>query len=665
MRKTILSALLPFALVFLFSAGCRRPGVPDPAPAPSAAPKPSPAASDTLHVRKVEGLPEEFIFGMDLSSVIAEENSGVRYLGFDGRERDIFLTLAEAGITHIRVRIWNDPFDADGRGFGGGNCGIDTAVRIAQRAAKAGLRLIADFHYSDFWADPGKQMCPRAWEGMPIEEKTEAAYRYTKDCLLRLRDAGADVAIVQIGNETNGALAGEKTWFNIQYLMQAGSRAVREVFPEALVALHFTNPEKGEACLSYAKKLAYYDVDYDVFASSYYPYWHGTAQNLTEVLSTIRTTYGKQVMVMETSYAYTPEDSDFFGNTISAGSAVVKNYPYTVQGQANAVRDVIAAVRDAGGIGVVYWEGAWITAGGADHEENLRLWEEHGSGWASSFAAAYDPADAGKYFGGSAVDNQAFFDPHGNPLESLKVFGLVRTGNEPAPVPDAPEDAALEVDLAGTIELPATVNAILTDNSRSPIPVEWDVTDEALAAMRANGIGDYEVSGTAGGMPVLCRISIRAFNFLQNSGFETGAPDPWVVTDLRGADELYVEEKTTDSLSGRYHLHFWSAAKGSVEFTLEQTPEALPAGLYRFSLSVMGGDAGEQELYLYAKIDGKTVSTCPVRITSYAQWDTGVIDRIPLGEGQALTVGLYVRCEGAGNGAWGQIDNGTLCTAAE
>ena len=125
-----------------------------------------------------------------------------------------------------------------------------------------------------------------------------------------------------------------------------------------------------------------------------------------------------------------------------------------------------------------------------------------------------------------------------------------------------------------------------------------------------------------------------------------------------------MEEKTTDSLSGRYHLHFWSAAKGSVEFTLEQTPEALPAGLYRFSLSVMGGDAGEQELYLYAKIDGKTVSTCPVRITSYAQWDTGVIDRIPLGEGQALTVGLYVRCEGAGNGAWGKIDDGTR-TAAE
>ena len=663
MRKAI--PLFPLAFVFLLIAGCRRPAGPDPAPVPAAVPEPAPVVSDTLHVRKVEDLPEEFFFGMDLSSVIAEENSGVRYFGFDGQERDVFLTLAEAGITHIRVRIWNDPFDADGRGFGGGNCDIDTAVRIGRRAADAGLRLIADFHYSDFWADPGKQMCPRAWEGMPIEEKTEAAYLYTKDCLLRLRGAGADVAIVQIGNETNGALAGEKTWFNIQYLMQAGARAAREIFPEALVALHFTNPENSEAYLSYAKKLAYYDVDYDVFASSYYPYWHGTTENLTEVLSTIRTTYGKQVMVMETSYAYTPEDSDFFGNTISAGSTVVRNYPYTVQGQANAVRDVIAAVRDAGGIGVVYWEGAWITVGGSGHEENRRLWEEHGSGWASSFAAAYDPDDAGKYYGGSAVDNQAFFDPHGRPLESLKVFGLVRTGNGPAPVPDALEDASLEVDLAGTIELPATVDAILTDNSRSPVPVEWSVTDEALADMQAGGVGDYEVSGTAGGMPVRCRIAVRAFNHLENAGFETGVPDPWVVTDLRSADELYVEEKTTDSLSGRYHMHFWSAAKNSVEFTLEQTPEALPAGTYRFSLSVMGGDAGEQELFLYAKIDGETVSVCPVRITSYAHWDTGVIDRIPLGEGQALTVGVYVRCEGAGNGAWGKIDDATLCTVAE
>ena len=172
-----------------------------------------------LYVKPVENLPEDFILGMDVSSVIAEEASGVRYYDFDGAERDLFEILAENGVTHIRVRVWNHPFDADGNGFGGGNCDIETAVAIGRRAAAAGLPLIVDFHYSDFWADPGKQMVPLQWKDMEIEEKTEAVYEYTRDCLMRLREAGVDVGMVQVGNETNGALCGEKIWFNIQYLM--------------------------------------------------------------------------------------------------------------------------------------------------------------------------------------------------------------------------------------------------------------------------------------------------------------------------------------------------------------------------------------------------------------------------------------------------------------
>ncbi|MBQ2041728.1 MAG: glycosyl hydrolase 53 family protein, partial [Firmicutes bacterium] len=109
--------------------------------------------SSFLYVRKVENLPEDFIMGMDVSSVLAEEASGVKYYGYDGKEQeikeqDIFLTLAQSGINYIRVRVWNDPFDADGHGFGGGNCTVDTAVEIGKRATKYGLKLLVDFHYS-------------------------------------------------------------------------------------------------------------------------------------------------------------------------------------------------------------------------------------------------------------------------------------------------------------------------------------------------------------------------------------------------------------------------------------------------------------------------------------------------------------------------------------
>ena len=116
-------------------------------------------------------------------------------------------------------------------------------------------------------------------------------------------------------------------------------------------------------------------------------------------------------------------------NRNSAGSQVAKPYPYSVEGQAEAIRDVIEAVgRMKNGIGAVYWEGAWISVGGKSWEENRTLWEAYGSGWASSYAAEYDPEDAGRWYGGCAVDNQALFDPDGHPLESLRVFTQFRGG---------------------------------------------------------------------------------------------------------------------------------------------------------------------------------------------------------------------------------------------
>ena len=491
--------------------------------------------------------------------------------------------------------------------------------------------------------------------------QTQAAYEYTRDCLQKLKKAKVDVGMVQVGNETNGAMCGEKTWFNIQYIMQAGSQAIREVYPEALVAVHFANPEKAGAYAEYAKKLDYYQVDYDVFASSYYPFWHGTLENLSSVLTDISQRYGKKVMVMETSYAYTGEDTDFNGNTISDGGTYTKDYPFTVQGQANSVRNVIDTVAHVPkGIGVVYWEGAWITVGTASWEENYKLWEEFGSGWASSYAASYDPDDAGKYYGGSAVDNQAMFGPDGHPLESLKVFGLVRCGNEIAPVADAIDDTMLAVDLAGSIELPETVNAVMTDDSRQAVPVTWDVDDAMLQRMYAGGVADYDITGDAGGLEARCRISMIEFNFLTNPGFETGDLTGWSLTELGRADELYVEDKPTDSLDGSWHMHFWSAASDSVEFTLEQTPERLPAGSYKFAVSIMGGDCGKTDIYAYAKVDGEIVAKAPMTITSYGSWDTGEVRNITAAEGQELTVGIYVKCQGEGNGAWGKIDSARL-----
>ncbi len=652
--------LLSFAGVPVLLAGCAGNGQ------ESCIPK-SKIEGSSLYVRKVENMPEDFILGMDASCVPALENSGVKYYDFDGEEQDVYRTLAENGVNYIRVRIWNDPYDAEGRGYGGGNCDIDNAVAIGKRATQYGMKLLVNFHYSDFWADPGKQYAPKAWKDMEIDDKTQALYDYTKESLEKLKEAGVDVGMVQIGNETNGTFCGEKIWFNMQYLFSAGSKAVREVFPEAKVALHFANPEKVTNYQEYAKKLAYYDVDYDVFASSYYPYWHGTLDNLAQVLSEVAETYGKQVMVMETSYAFTSEDSDFSGNTISDGGNVAKPYPYTVQGQTNSVRDVIDTIvnRTKNGIGVVYWEGTWITVGTESWEKNSELWEKYGSGWASSYASEYDPNDAGKYYGGCAVDNQAFFDAQGRPLESLRLFNLVRYGNETELLADALEDVSLTVDLNGDIELPETVNAIMADSSKQQVPVVWDISEEKIEAMKSGGVAKYTVTGEAGGMKAVCYVSMVEFNYLKNSSFEDGTDDFWTVNETGSANELYVEKKGTDSLTGEWHYHYWSAAQNSVEFTLEQTVEDLREGTYKFSISIMGGDSGTYEVYAYAKVNGETVGTDGMDITSYGNWDTGTVRDIAVRSGDTVTVGIYVKCSGSGSGAWGKIDDAMLNSQAD
>ncbi len=402
MKKMILCCLAAACLL----AGCAMSG----SPAPGAA-----DPEETL-------LREDFLLGMDTSCVPALEESGVHYRDQEGTEKDVFQILQENGIGCIRVRVWNDPFDAQGRGYGGGNCDIQNALAIGQRATAQGMNIMVDFHYSDFWADPGKQQAPKAWAGMQPEEKAEALYQFTRDSLQLLKDQDVEIGMVQVGNETNGFFCGESDWEVIARLMNAGARAVREICPDALVVLHFSNPEKAGSYEFYGKQLEELRVDYDVFASSYYPYWHGSLENLASQLSHISETYDKLVMVAETSYAFTLEDTDFHGNTIGENAAPA-GYPFTPQGQMDFLADLAQTLKSVPGcIGLCYWEGTWISAGGSSWQENKALWETHGSGWASSYAGEYDPIDAGAWHGGCAVDNQAFFDEHGNATQALQIF---------------------------------------------------------------------------------------------------------------------------------------------------------------------------------------------------------------------------------------------------
>ena len=364
----------------------------------------------------------EPIRGVDISSILAVENAGVTFCNEYGRNQDIFRTLSEHGVNYIRVRVWNEPYDSRGNSYGGGNCDLYTAAEIGRRAAKYGMKLLVDIQYSDFWADPEKQTRPKYWIQHDHETLKGEIYKYTAWVLETISEAGGNIGMVQVGNETNCFFCGETDMYKICDLFASGDQAIRDFDRSVLIAHHFANPSTGSYAW-YAQVMDECNLDYDVFATSYYPYWHGTTENLTTVLKEIADTYNKYVMVAETAYPYTSEDGDTFGNAVSEDSdSAVFRYDISVEGQAQCLTDVFQAVANVGekGIGVFYWEPAWLGVNGISWEEQSSLWKKYGSGWATDYAAEYDASVTSA--GGSSYDNQALFDFEGNSLKSLQVF---------------------------------------------------------------------------------------------------------------------------------------------------------------------------------------------------------------------------------------------------
>jgi arabinogalactan endo-1,4-beta-galactosidase len=620
-----------------------------------------------LFVDAVDGLPRDFIRGADVSSLLSLEASGVKFYNHDGEEQDMLKTLGEAGLNYIRVRIWNDPFDAGGNGYGGGNCTVDTALELGVRAAEYGMKLLVNFHYSDFWADPGKQQAPKAWENITFDEKEKALYDFTYESLITLIDGGADVAMVQIGNENTSSFCGEVAWPRISSLMASGANAVRAVSSakkrDIQIAVHFTNPESRDF-VQMARVLEVNDVDYDIFASSYYPFWHGTLENLAKQLGDVAEQFDKKVMVAEVAYAYSWDDFDGHSNTIGEGAVFDMPYPLTVQGQARAIADVVRTVASIGdaGIGVFYWEPGWIpvpvssaaTSPEAQWEERSLLWEKHGSGWASSFASSYDPDDAGVWYGGSACDNQALFDANGHPLPSLRVFGYCYIGSTTERRLDAVTDVHISVRLQNPIVLPDTVEAIFNDGETEIVTVSWDDVD--LDAISNSPVGVYKVNGTAQGVTVVCHISMEEENYVENHSFEHEDRSMWILDNIGDTEQLRFQDKTTDARSGKYSLHFWDPS--FVEFTVSQVVTGLRPGTYNFTVFLQGGDAVNEEMYIFAHADGADYRM-DTGVDGWVNWQQPIIEGIVTQSGE-ITVGVYIKTEGG----WGTMDDFMLNPAS-
>lgn len=384
----------------------------------------------------------ELIKGADLSTLLEVEECGGKFYD-DGREADALTILKDHGIGLVRLRLWNDPYSPEGEAYGAGTCDLPRVMRLAERAADLGLPWMLDFHYSDFWADPGKQFLPKAWQGLDEDALVQEVYYYTRDVLLTFKSRGLFPSYVAVGNEITAGLlwpVGKRDDPGTMIrLLNAGIRAVRDTLPAAKVLLHLDNG--GNNALYRDWFDAYFaqgGADFDIIGLSYYPFWHGTPEDLQNNLTDLAARYHKPMMIAETAMAFTygpyqleecltdePQETEEGAKTeaqlregplrkpLAASAELGRSLPWpgTPRGQADFLRDladVIHSVPDGLCLGLIWWEAAWIPV--------------PGSGWATEAALEYIHAEGP---GGNEWANMALFDYSGNALPALKALEMI------------------------------------------------------------------------------------------------------------------------------------------------------------------------------------------------------------------------------------------------
>ncbi|HSB00980.1 MAG TPA: arabinogalactan endo-1,4-beta-galactosidase [Anaerolineales bacterium] len=345
----------------------------------------------------------EFAKGFDVSYVKRVEDKGGVYKTADGQTRDVFKILRANGVNYVRFRLWNNPAE--------GYCSKADVLALAKRARAAGLKIMLDFHYSDFWADPGKQPKPAAWEGLDSTQLNQAVYDYTYDVVNSMIQQGTPPAIVEVGNEiTHGMLWPEghvimndptydtpAQWSSLAALVNSGIRGVKASHSKAKIMIHIASGDNAEMRWFFDNLIAN-DVDFDILGLSYYHNWHGTFSEFSANLSDMATRYRKPIIIAETAYPFTLGWNDWTNNNIGLESQLAPGYPATPEGQTaflQAVVDMAKAIPHRQGVGVFYWGGEWISTSPQDPD---------GSSW----------------------ENQALFDFNSLALPAFKVFKHTR-----------------------------------------------------------------------------------------------------------------------------------------------------------------------------------------------------------------------------------------------
>ena len=319
--------------------------------------------------------------GADTSSLRRALDLGQTFKNASGVTQDPLVILKNVGVNYIRLRVWNNPAS-----------GYNNEAKVLQDALyvkSQGLQLMVDFHYSDTWADPGKQYKPSAWSSHNISQLQTDVYNFTYQVCNDLKAQGTVPDSVQIGNEiTNGMLWNDgkitnNDFTNLSLLLKQGYNAIKACNSSTQVVLHIDKGGDNATARWWFDGVQAKGVNWDITGLSFYCYWHGTIPTMQSNVADMKARYGKPVILAETAYLFTTANGD---SEVNSNNATCSGYPASQTGQANNFYDIQAAAKAGGAIGVFYWEPTWVAT--------------PGNGW--------DPANINGT--GSGWDNQAVFD---------------------------------------------------------------------------------------------------------------------------------------------------------------------------------------------------------------------------------------------------------------
>ncbi len=292
----------------------------------------------------------DYAVGADLSFLKQAEDRGFVFKD-GGVAKPGLQIFREHGYNWIRLRLFHTPTQLPND--------LPYTIALARAAKEQGFRFLLDYHYSDTWADPGKQYVPKAWEGLSHPQMVDALFRYTRDTIVAFREAGVLPEMVQIGNEiSNGMLWPDAKlpgrWDNLADFLKAGISGVeagRAGLPRPRIMLHIDNGGDKSATRSFFDRIAEYGIEYDVIGQSYYPWWQGSLNDLRENLVFMASTYGRDIIVVEAAYNWEP--AEYVG--------ALAPFPETPDGQKQFWEEVnrtVMATPGGRGIGIFWWEPA-------------------------------------------------------------------------------------------------------------------------------------------------------------------------------------------------------------------------------------------------------------------------------------------------------------------